>query len=53
MIPRKKWATYTAHEKELMKTAVTHAHPDEYFTVEYAAIMAKQQNRKAVIRQVW
>ena len=37
MIPRKKWATYTAHEKELMKTAVTHASPDEYFTPEYAA----------------
>ena len=37
MIPRKKWATYTPHEIDIMKTAVTHAHPDEYFIVEYAA----------------
>ena len=37
MIPRKKWTTYTPHEIDIMKTAVTHAHPDEYFTVEYAA----------------
>ncbi len=37
MIPRKQWTTYTPHEIDIMKTAVTHAHPDEYFTVEYAA----------------
>lgn len=36
MIQRKKWANYTAQEKELMKVAVTHASPDEYFTPEYA-----------------